>query len=450
MAFMPSPNEEIKFNLGSSGSGAGIAVISKFSHAKAQFEPPDRISYMLARLKRWLSQRSIQTLLVILVYALCAPLLPASAHRLAYTISLGIKDLLMWVMPFTVCFFIAHTVTSFERRAVLFVGLLLGFECLSNMMSVWCALGFASVVTEALPPLNTAAAHTGLDALWRLPLTRPGWWSADKGVLAGLTLGLLAAFYRQPTLLHVLALGKQSVQWLLTQVFARLIPLFVLGFAANMLQTSLLQSMATQYGVLLLGLVVLLVAYIAVLFWVGSRGSSKSYGSHVRNLMPAGAIALSSGCSLSTMPWTIAGTAKNLDRPQLAEAIIPATTNIQQIGDCMANAFLCFVLYKHFFGVAPSLGMLATFSIAFVAARFATAAVIGGAIFIMLPVYESTLGFTPDMIAVILALNVVLDPIITSSNVVANGALCRIFERVYARVTAILPQKPETLRSIAR
>ena len=68
----------------------------------------------------------------------------------------------------------------------------------------------------------------------------------------------------------------------------------------------------------------------------------------------------------------------------------------------------------------------------FVGARFATAAVMGGAIFIMLP-YETYLNFTPEMIAIILAFNLVLDPIVTSSNVLANGALCRIFEMVLGK-----------------
>ena len=49
----------------------------------------------------------------------------------------------------------------------------------------------------------------------------------------------------------------------------------------------------------------------------------------------------------------------------------------------------------------------------------------------MLPIYETYLNFNTEMIAIILALNVVLDPIVTSCNVVANGALCRVFEVVW-------------------
>ena len=52
----------------------------------------------------------------------------------------------------------------------------------------------------------------------------------------------------------------------------------------------------------------------------------------------------------------------------------------------------------------------------------------------MLPIYEAYLGFTPEMIAIILAFNVILDPLVTSSNVLANGALCRIFERAWTLI----------------
>ena len=55
----------------------------------------------------------------------------------------------------------------------------------------------------------------------------------------------------------------------------------------------------------------------------------------------------------------------------------------------------------------------------------------------MLPIYETYLGFNPEMIAIILAFNVVLDPIITGSNVVANGSLCRVFEKVWLKVLSL-------------
>ena len=155
---------------------------------------------------------------------------------------------------------------------------------------------------------------------------------------------------------------------------------------------------------------------------------------NIRNLIPAGMIALSSACSLSTMPWTIKGTAKNLKDPELAKAIIPATTNIQQIGDCLANAFLCFLVYKSFFGINPDIIIWSTFTLVFVVTRFAAAGVTGGSTFLMLPIYQHYLSFNDEMIAIMLTMNVILDPIITSCNVMANGGLAKIFENVWRMV----------------
>ncbi|MBS0620341.1 MAG: cation:dicarboxylase symporter family transporter [Verrucomicrobia bacterium] len=372
-----------------------------------------------------ISHRGIQVFVLIALYLLLASHLPEWVHRGLYTVSLGIKDILVWILPITVGLFIAHTIASFERKAPLFILTLILFEAISNFSSVWYAFAGGRLATDFLPPVALPTASGEFLPLWRFSLVKPSFWSADKGTLVGVLLGFLSMWTKRRTWIER---GKERVEWILTRIFSRLIPLFVLGFVARMHQTKLLHHVFAHYGVLLAWLVALLVTYIALLFLVGSgRGWIQS----IKNLLPAGGLALTSGCSLSTMPWTIEGAGKNLEDPEFARAVIPATTNIQQIGDCIANCFLCFLLYYQFQGCSPDLWTWAQFSVVFVLARFATAAILGGAIFIMLPIYETYLSFNPEMIAIILAFNVILDPLITSSNVMANGALCRIYERVW-------------------
>jgi hypothetical protein len=377
-----------------------------------------------------LKNRSVQAALLLTLYFLTASSLPLDFHRGLYTISLFLKDLLLWLLPLTVGFFIAHAVSSFEKKAPLFILTLLLFEALSNGASVWYAYGCGHIAATHIPPIIPHPFNDAFAPLWRLPFTKPLWWSADKGTIVGVILGLAAAI--EPHLKVFIHAGKQGAEWVLTRCFSRLIPLFILGFVARMVQTHLLDQMFTHYAEHFLWLVFFLALYAILLFAIGSgRGLFQA----LKNLLPATGIAFSSGCSLSTMPWTIEGASKNLDNPDLAKAIIPATTNIQQVGDCIANAFLCFLIYRHFHGHNPSLGVWIPFSCLFVLARFATAAVLGGAIFIMIPLYETYLGFTPEMIAIILAFNVLLDPLITCSNVIGNGALCRIFEKTWGFVT---------------
>ncbi len=381
-----------------------------------------------------LRQRSVQTVLVLGLYVCCAAYLPLVIHQSFYTFSLFFKDLLVWIMPFTVGFFIANTVAGFERKAPLFILTIVFFEAFSNFSSVMYSYAWGHALIDRLPSLQAAAFDESFTALWRLPFIRPAWWAAGKGCLAGLFLGCVSAFIRSPLLRSFLYAGKVIAQSLLTQFFGRLIPIFILGFMAHMYCSGILVHVFKNYAAILLWLLLMMFIYIGVIFAIGSNWRFKLMLQHMRNLLPAWTIALSSGCSMSTMPWTIKGASKNLEDPHLAEAIIPATINIQQVGDCITHAFLCFVIYTQFFGSPPPLQMWFTFTFIFVLARFATAAVLGGAVFIMLPIYEQYLHFTPDMIAIILALNVVLDPFITSSNVLANGGLCRVFERVWAKI----------------
>lgn len=392
-----------------------------------------------------LKHRSVQVLFILSLYVVIAEFLPIAAHQFFYAISLLIKDLLIWIMPVTVGFFIAHSVSSFQKKAPLFIITLLIFEGLSNFSSVWYAYICAQFSADFLPSFGASTLSNEFSAMWRLPLTKPSWWSAEKGAIAGLFLGCFNAFGIHPFLTKVITRGKTTIEWILTRIFARLIPLFVLGFTVQIYQSGLLTHVFTHYALLVLWLFLFLVVYIFALFMLGTGYSLRKNFSSIKNLLPAGGISLTSGCSLSTMPWTIEGTAKNLKNPNLAQAIIPATTNIQQIGDCIAQAFLCFLIYRHFYGVNPDLLTWINFSIIFVLARFATAAVLGGAIFIMLPIYESYLNFTPEMIAIILALNVFLDPLITSSNVMANGALCRVFEHVWTGLQTLITVLPKVV-----
>jgi hypothetical protein len=383
---------------------------------------------MLPSVTKLLRHRSVQIVLALLLYLIFADHLPLPVHQGFYTISLIIKELLLWMLPVTVCFFIAHAIASFEKRAPLFILCLFFFEAISNTASVWYAYGCGYLCSSSLPVIASQPIDDSFSALAHLPFSKPLWWSADKGMFAGIVLGFIAS-WKLTRVSAFVSLGKEIAERVLTRFFSRLIPLFILGFIARMYKTRLLQQLFSQYAQLFIWLIIILVAYIAFLILAGNgfSGFKKAW----KNLLPAGGIAFSSGCSLSTMPWTIEGASKNMQNSDLAKAVIPATTNIQQIGDCIANTFLCFLIYRQFNGVPPDLETWAAFSVIFVLARFATAAVLGGAIFIMLPIYESCLGFNSEMIAMILAFNVILDPIITSSNVLANGALCRIFERVW-------------------
>src|SRR5437868_3728188 len=92
--------------------------------------------------------RSFQVAFSVMFYLLLAPVLPEFAHQSLYTASLLIKDILLWSLPLTVCFFIGYAIVSFEKKAPLFILSLFLFEAISNACSVWYAYGCGFFVTS--------------------------------------------------------------------------------------------------------------------------------------------------------------------------------------------------------------------------------------------------------------------------------------------------------------
>ena len=383
----------------------------------------------------YFKNRTVQTVVVLLVFVMYSQQMSVELLRVFYTCSVLIKDVLVAALPIMVCFFIAASLAKFEKKAPLFIVLLLTFEACSNLTSVWYAYFAGLEITNFVASVHQVEKDlTNLTPYYNLSALHPGWWTVGKGTASGLILGILCAWPSFSRLRKVVNQCKSMLEFTLTKIFSRLIPVFVLGFVANIYAMDLLTKIFVEFVGIIGWVLCAIIFYILCLYLVAAKFNLAKAKNNLLNLLPAGFIALTSGCSISTMPFTIKGTEKNLTDPEFAQMVIPATTNIQQIGDCIINVLLCLVIIKSFGKPMPSLYQWLEFSFVFTLARFATAAVLGGAIFIILPIYVAYLGFSPEMIAIILAFNVILDPIVTASNVMANSALCNILENVWLKI----------------
>ena len=56
-----------------------------------------------------------------------------------------------------------------------------------------------------------------------------------------------------------------------------------------------------------------------------------------------------------------------------------------------------------------------------------------GGVLVMLPILQNYLGLTPDMLALVTAIYILFDPIITACNVAGNGAFAIFFDRIGRR-----------------
>jgi Na+/H+-dicarboxylate symporter len=382
-----------------------------------------------------LKNTALQTIVAICFVLIIGPHLPLYISRSFYTLSLLIRDLLMYVLPIAIFAYITSMLSGLKQRAFLLVGVLLCFEALSNTLSISYAYGIGFAIYSKINLLNnTFKEAENLSPFFSLGQYRPQFYTADKGTLLGVLTGFFFATGRGESVVQTFQRLKKYIDVIFSKILAKLIPVMVLGFLLNIQKSGLLDNVSQNYGFAFLIIILGIIFYLLLLFIIAGSFRIHEIGRQIQNIWPAGVIAFTSSSSAATMPFTIVAVEKNLQDPSFAGLIIPATTNIQQIGDCIANVFFGLLILKQFGFSFPEFNVWLSFMAVYVLARFTTAGMIGGAIFILIPIYEKYLGFTPEMSSVLLALNIVLDSFITSSNVLANGALCVIFEKIWLKV----------------
>lgn len=379
------------------------------------------------------SLKPFQILLILSILGVLTPFLSMTHYRILYTISVIIKDLILWILPFSVCIFIATSLTSFKNTAFLFLGLLAIFEGVSNASSVYAAYGLFKFLPLAKASMSISPNIHTLTPYISLGQYKPIWWTPGWGAIVGLIVGLWNAYFNSNTTLLSRAHG--IVTFIFTKILGRLIIIVIPGFIANLIYNDLLGPLWINSKVYMITMIIGVYSYVAFLFLLGSNFRISRALQMMKNAFPACITAFTTMCSIVTMPVTISNAEKNLKDKSYAQMIIPLTTNIQMIGDCFINAFLCLILLHTFNHPIPGLLEWSKFTFIFTLTRYTTTGVTGGAIFIMIPLYEKILGFSAEMSAIMLGWNLLLDPIVTSGNVYGNSALVVVFEKLLGYTT---------------
>lgn len=131
------------------------------------------------------------------------------------------------------------------------------------------------------------------------------------------------------------------------------------------------------------------------------------------------------------MPVLILCTEKNLPEPAVADMVIPATINTHTLGSAIGITILSLTTLLAFGHTLPTFYEFFEFGLIYALAKFAVAAVPGGAIIVVGPLLETYFHFTSEMIGLITAIYMLFDPFGTATNVTGNGFFPIAFSRLY-------------------
>ena len=377
----------------------------------------------------------LQLLVMILFTMFLGSYLPELAVRFTYTISVLLKDILEFLLPGIVFSFVFIGLASFKRNAPLVLAVLIGCIFISNALVALFAYGVSSVV---LPFLVDAVCVTPSQCLAQITpffsLSLPKFFRGDYVLLAAIACGLLVAFFPAPGFERTIARVKRALENFFTAIFIPLLPLYVLGFLLKIKYEGLFWQLVENYGSAMILIIVMQWVCIMISYLVATGFNVTRAYQAMRNAFASYLTAFGTMSSTATVPVSIQCAEKNIDNPALAQMAMPILANVHLMGDSVGTPILALVTMLAFFGTLPTCAVFLVFVWNFCLAMFGVSGVPAGGIVVMIPVLQGVFGLTPEMTGIMMVLYILLDPFGTAANVMGDGALVMMVNKVVKKL----------------
>lgn len=245
-------------------------------------------------------------------------------------------------------------------------------------------------------------------------------------------LGLGLAAVKGETFKSVLIEFRDLINMLIAKAIIPLFPIYIFGIFMKICVESEIGFILSIF----LKVILIIFAMTAVLllfqFCVAGLIAKKNPIRCLVNMLPAYVTALGTQSSAATIPVTLAQAKKNGVNGDIAGFTVPLCATIHLAGSIL-KIVACSYAIILMNGMSVGLGTYAGFICMLGIVMVAAPGVPGGAIMAALGVLSSMLGFTQDMLGLMIALYIAMDSFGTACNVTGDGAIALIVNAINER-----------------
>lgn len=394
-------------------------------------------------------QLPVQLILIIAGVIFFGNYLSLDVKQFCFAISLSLKTILEFLLPIIIFSYLSSCILSFKKGVLIFVIILLSTVYISNFIATLAGYGSFLLVFDKINTITHTISSDipkVLTPMWSLSLPKllPNDWALYLGLLSGLSFSFFRSYAEAQNKQNLLKIYnnfenftntlQKASSFFLVRMFIPLMPFFILGFIINLKHTGALSQIITSYGPIFIFIICIQAIYSIFLFAVVAKFNFNVLYIYIRNTIPAIIAGFSTMSSIAAMPLTLQAAEKNTGNPTMAHILIPATVNIHMIGNSLTIPIMAISCLLAFGAPFPDFQSYIFFGLSFALAQFAVTAVPSGGIFIMIPLMEKFLGFTPEMVSIITTLNVLLDAPITASSIMGNSALAIFLNKIFTKL----------------
>jgi Na+/H+-dicarboxylate symporter len=373
--------------------------------------------------------------LVLMSVAFFGQFMPEIAINFFYSISLIFKECLGFLLPFIVFAFITSGILSFKKNAPVVLGILLGSVLISNSIVAF----FSYFVGKALLPLlavkidpTALVATESMIPLFSIKL--PVLFGSFYAMLAAVICGISLSFHSIPAVESGIKFLKNLIEMIVNTLFIPILPLYVFGFLLEINHQGVFMQLFQTYGRTFALIILLQMIVLFSIYFIAAQFNFVQATRYIRVAMPSYMTAFGTMSSTATIPVTVQCAEQNTGNSALSGMATPILANIHLLGDAISTPILALVTLFIFQGALPDPAVYSVFVAYFCINMLAVAGIPGGGIIVMIPILKMVLGFDDMMISIITTLYFLQDGLGTAGNVMGDGALMIIINKILKRL----------------
>lgn len=376
----------------------------------------------------------VQLLLIVGAVALGGQFVSPEVTSFFFTISSCIKELLEFFLPLIVYTFVTTGVVALKQNALMIVLLLVGFSFVSSLITSMIAygvgIGVLSIIGDTAASFvpNTSSAIKSLFSFGLHPLVRVEY-ALLGAVITGMSLIMLSGTTYARVMQTAIRYGKNFSEFFLRQLFIPILPLYILGFFLKLYVDAPFSVLCQLYGILYVLAIVVEWTLFSTLFYIGA-GSVKRAWNAIVVAFPSYLTGLGTMSSIASLPVSTVCAEINTNNRPLVECGMPILTNVHLLGDAISVPLFTLGTFLVFTHTLPTVGEFFVFALSMCVTLLAASGVPGGGIIVMVPLLKSMFHFSPEMLGVMTALYLLHDSFGTAANVMGDGAMVMVVNRV--------------------
>ena len=384
-------------------------------------------------MKRLFSNLLFKVFLAIVLGIVFGLYLPESFNRIFTTFNAFFGQFLNFAIPLIIMGLIMPAIADLGKGAgkllVLTALIAYGSTLFSGFMTYFIASNIfpGLLASHASDVAKIGASTPELTPYFSILIPAP--LDVMTSLVLAFVIGLGLSYQENSTLKLVVKDFQKIIMQVIENVIVPLLPLFILGIFASMSFSGKVFSILSVFISIIGVIFALHILLLLLQYTIAGIVTKKNPFKLLLTMLPAYFTALGTQSSAATIPVTLEQTLKNGVSEKIAGFVIPLCATIHLSGSIMkitACAMALMILEGMPFGFTLFAGFIFMLGIAMVAAP----GVPGGAIMAAVGILQSMLGFSEEMIGLMIALYIAMDSFGTACNVTGDGAIALVVDKI--------------------